>query len=180
MLHKKYLISTTLLLAAVFLFTGCATQYRVTHELEEYVNLDKGVFIEPIVDGLPADIDPDSRPSPEDLQKLVNYIGAKLYNELRAPIGTNNSSYTISGTILDYKKGSGLLRFLFGFLGNAKVTVELKLTETATGETIFAANFKQTVTNWEESGDKMFERVASDFAKAIKKRLKNLREQEES
>ena len=183
MLRKKYQISLCLLLAVVFLLTGCVTHYRVTHELETYVNLDEGVFIEPIVDGLPADTDPDKRPSPADLQKLVYHIGAKLCDELRTPIrdvGENKSIYTVSGTVLSYKKGSGFLRFMFGFLGHAKVTVDLKLTETATGETLFAANFQQTVSDWAESGDKMFERVAKDFAKAIKKQLKKLEQQEVS
>ena len=97
-----------------------------------------------------------------------------------------DAQYVIEGSILQFKKGSGLVRALIGFgIGSAKVTTELKLIRRAKSpeeqdKVIFAGNFKQTVSDWLESGDKIFERVAKDFAKVLKKRMKKIQKQMDS
>ena len=100
--------------------------------------------------------------------------------------GEPDAEYIVEGSVLEFKKGSGLVRFLIGFgAGNAKVTTELRLIKRSQSpeeqdEIIFAGNFKRSVSDWTESGDKTFENVAKDFAKALQKRLKKLEKELES
>jgi N-acetylglucosamine kinase-like BadF-type ATPase len=53
----------------------------------------------------------------------------------------------------------------------------LRLQEVTTGRVVFAGNFTQTVSSWAEQGDVVYERVAKDFAKALKKRIAKLQKQ---
>jgi len=88
---------------------------------------------------------------------------------------TGKPNYEITGNILEYKRGSGAVRVLIGFgLGNAKITIEMKLRNIATGEIAFAGNFKQSVSSGYESGLEMYRRVAKDFAKELSNQQKKL------
>ena len=90
----------------------------------------------------------------------------------RISSGAESGDFEVTGSILDYKKGSGFLRFMFGMgIGAAKVTVSLRLKDMQQNKVIFDGNFIGAVSSGYESGDKMFENVAKSFAKAFKKQL---------
>ena len=77
-------------------------------------------------------------------------------------------AYEVRGSILEYKRGSGFLRFMIGFgAGSAKVVTELSLVDLGDGGTVFSGNFEGTVGSWGESGEAMYKRVAKDFRKAL-------------
>jgi curli biogenesis system outer membrane secretion channel CsgG len=81
----------------------------------------------------------------------------------------------VTGSILEYKKGSGWLRFFIGFgAGNAVVNTELRLVDASSGKLLFSGNFKQKVSGWGETGDATWKRIAKDFAKALEKQNKKL------
>lgn len=165
------------LLPLLLLLVGCAN-YRVTTPLEQPLSENTYWYIGDIVDALPADTELEDRPDEFVIDQLRGMIYAELVK--RATIGKmgvtpDDADLLVTGSILEYKKGSGFLRFLIGFgAGNAVVTVELKAADTKTGKTVFAGNFKQTVSSWSETGDKCFERIAKDFAKAVEKEQKKL------
>ncbi len=155
---------------------GCAT-YKVTTPLEEPLNTTATWHIGEIRDALPADMDPEDRPSESHITLLKSHLKEqlekkKLFQVAGAP---GADVFDITGSILEFKKGSGFVRFLIGFgLGNAVLTVELQLRNRFTGEVLFSGNFKQQVSSWAESGDECFKRVAKDFAKALEKQQKKL------
>jgi len=162
-----------LAIATLMLVSGCAT-YRVTHELERTIQRGS-CKVAPIADALPADLDDEDRPRVSEISNLLT----SLEEELRGTgIFTSvepfddSSRYMLNATILTFKRGSGAMRFLIGFgAGNAKVTVDLKLTERESGDVIFAGNFSQEISNWTEEGHKMYGKIASDFANALKTRV---------
>jgi len=79
------------------------------------------------------------------------------------------------GTVLEYTKGSGVVRYLIGFgAGKAAVTMELKLVSVSTGQVLFSGNFRQQVGSWTESGDECWERIAKEFAKELEKQNNKL------
>lgn len=83
--------------------------------------------------------------------------------------------YTIVGSLLEYKKGSGVARFLIGFgAGNAKTTLSLKVVDNESGSVVFAASLSETISSGMEKGDKAYERIGKNFAKALKKEMKRL------
>lgn len=166
------LITTGLILGLV----GCARNYVITHELDE-VLVDKPTFyIGEFRDELPADYAADKKPTKEDIKKFKNALEAALYKkDFSGSVSTENQDgkqYEITGAILDYKKGSGFLRFLFGYwAGGAKVTTALELRNLQTKDIIFSGNFSGFVTDWMESGDQMYKNVSKDFVKALKKAI---------
>ena len=174
MITRSRLGLATILVVLIALVCGCTPHYKITHDLVEFVNLSNGVFVRPFVDGLPNDIDPDDRPSAEALEKFRSHVIDALSERLMVH-QEHAPAYYVEGTILSYKKGSGFVRFMFGMgLGSAKVTVELKLMDSATDEELFAGNFQQTISSGFETGDDMYKRVAKDFARALDQRLSEL------
>jgi hypothetical protein len=176
---QKFLLSALvcLLLATV----GCA-KYKITHELESPIPIMNTCKIGSIVDELPAETPEHERPSWEDISTLENYLMEEFdKREIMKLLGSSaETDFEIQGSILEYKKGSGVLRFFIGFgAGNAKVLLNLKLVNMSDGATVFGGNFSGTVSSWEESGDKIFKQVSKDFTKQLEKRLKKLRKEQD-
>ncbi len=166
------------LLSATLLIVGCGAKYRVTQPLEVPLESQSICVVGEITDALPADFEPEDKPTLDHINMLRRYIEEELNNKevlQTTTIATSKARYEVTGSILDFGKGSGAARFFIGFgAGSAKLTVELTLKDIQSGEVIFAANFNQTVSSWTESGDESFKRVAKDFAKALEKNAKNL------
>lgn len=171
------IIAAALVLAAM---TGCTKRYVVTHGLDAPLPPRPNAVIGDIHDELPIDYPAEKKPTREDIDKFKNYLSEEMIkNEVFGsvvPFDTTGKLYEVTGGILDYKKGSGFLRFLFGaWAGGAKVTVRLVLKDRKTDGVVFSGNFTGNVSSWSEGGDKMFKTVASDFRKALEKQIKNLK-----
>jgi hypothetical protein len=173
-----------ILISIVFIvFIGCSKPYVITRNLDYSIEPQQSCSIGNIVDELPVDFDAEDKPTAENIMqlkiKLEEYLAKKdIYEIIR--LDFPDADFEVTGAILDYKKGSGFLRFLFGaWAGAARVTVALDLTDNYTGDIIFSGNFYGTVTQWTESGDMIFNQVALNFAKALKKELKKLAKRSE-
>jgi len=164
------------ILGSIVLFSACAHNYKVTTNLEQPVNELSICNIGEIRDELWS-LEED-KPTLEHIEKFRSYLKEELEKEgvFKSILIMNpEASYEVTGSLHDFKKGSGAVRFFVGFgAGKAKLDTSLKLIDKKTGETLFAGNFKQTVGSWMESGDEIFRRVAHDFAKELKKQIKKL------
>jgi hypothetical protein len=162
-----------LLLVALLLAPGCAKNYVITNPLGAPLPAPMKCAVGDIADGLPADMEQGKKPTAEDVQKLRRHLEEEIANRRLAEIFPSDNpaaAYEITGSVLEYKRGSGALRFIVGFgAGNAKATVGLKLIDRQTGATIYGGNFSGTVSSGLEGGDQAFRRIAKDFAKALKK-----------
>jgi len=169
-------IKLCLLLFVLFLFSGCA-QYIITQELDQPISHNSPCSIGPITDELPEDFSEEDKPTMEAIDDLKDQL-IQCLNKEEIFLGIRRelyeAHYEVTGSILDYKKGSGFLRFMFGFIGSAKITIELRLVDLSSNDVIFSGNFKAAVTSGYASGDEMYKKVARDFAKALKKGLKKL------
>lgn len=174
---KSYGFKVFLLVSlVVLLFAGCTNRYIITQELEAKFPEEATCHIGDFTDELPDDVSMEKKPTIEDIEKFRKYIYEALQKSevLKMLVKSPDNDYEIRGRILDYKKGSGFLRFIFSFLGNAKLTTALELYDNHTGRKVFAGNFTGKVSDWSVSGEKMYEIVAKDFSKALKKELKRL------
>jgi hypothetical protein len=181
-MKEKGIILCVVVLCGVLVLFGCAT-YKITHQLEKPINREGNCSIGDIKDQLPIDFEEEDKPTLEEVDKLKDYLRIELEKKgiFRAVEMLNTEAeYEVTGGILDYKKGSGIVRFfgMFG-AGNAKLTVNLRLEDRNTEEVLFAGNFFQEVSDWAESGAKTYERVGKDFAKALEKEIKKLKEGKE-
>jgi hypothetical protein len=163
------------------LAVGCAKRFVITHELDQPLVAAPICTIADIRDEFPAEFPAGKKPSIEDIGKFKGYLAEALIKDKffidAGPLGSKESHYELSGAILDYKKGSGTLRFLFGaFAGAAKVTVTLELKEVKSNAVVYSGNFTGSVTDWGTSGIKMFEQISKDFTKDLKKKNKKLLE----
>lgn len=165
-------ITIALLLVTVLLMAGCVKRYVVTthltQPLEESANTRIGTFS----DDLPIDMKAEDKPSMEDIAKFKNYIIEEINDKglLIADLDVTKPRYEVVGSIFEFKKGSGALRFFIGFgAGKAKLVAELKLVDMTTGKVLFAGNFKSETSSWSESGEKIFRQIAQDFAKELEK-----------
>lgn len=156
---------------------GCSKPYIITEELAAPFNRAASCSIGDIIDALPFNFEAAKKPTAENIEKFKGYLGEalqskKIFGEVNADLTT--AEYEVTGSILDYEKGSGFLRFLFGaWAGGSKVTVSLQLLKKGTKNVVFGGNFTGMVSSWMESGDKMFEHVAKNFAGKLNKELKN-------
>lgn len=175
-LHHKSLIVT--LIISLVLLGGCTKRYTITCDLNEHFEPTSTCVIGSIVDELPIDTEEAKKPSAEDIAKFKNYLLEEIEKEdIITLLGqdADSTDYEIKGSILDYKKGSGAVRFFIGLgLGDAKCIVNMRLVDGSTGLTVFGGNFTATVSSWAESGDKIFRQISKDFTKELKKQLKKL------
>ena len=176
---KTLLRSTMVLATFAMLLSGCA-RYQVTQPLEQSISQPAPITIGAIQDQLPPETPDKKKPTMENIEKfrtglLKQLVKQKVAMESFSAEG-DARKFEVRGSILAFKKGSGAVRFFIGFgLGDAKLTTQLELVETSTGTTVFAGNFTGQVSDWSQTtGDKMWENVAKDFAKALKKQEKNL------
>lgn len=174
-MKSVYSISLGTLLAITILFIGC-TPYVVTIPLEEAIETSSVCCIGAITDELPLDIEDEDKPTAEEIEKFKVLLQNELIKTdilVITGCGDPESRYEVTGGILEYKRGSGAVRFLIGFgLGNAKLLVTLKLVDRTSRETVFAGNFPAEVGDWLTGSDKIYNMVAKNFAKAVKKQQK--------
>jgi hypothetical protein len=162
-------------LAACLALAGCTPRFVITQELEGPLQSPGQVRIGSVTDLLPADIAEQDRPSLEDIEKFKKYLCKEIENrdhmDLLVAEG-ENADYEIRGRLLEYKKGSGFLRFVVGLgAGSARVLVELKLVNTVDDATLFCGNFEGQVNDGLDSGDRMFKLVAKDFTLELEKQI---------
>lgn len=164
--------------AVLLLIGGCSKPYKITQELREPVDPGGICNIGEIEDALPPDFEADKKPTVEHIEMFKEYLIKEL-NERNlfydARVLDPDAAYEVRGAIIDFKQGSGFIRFLglFG-AGNAHVTISLELVDSKTDEIVFGGNFKRVITSYFESGDKSFEYIAEDFAKALEKQMDDL------
>jgi PBP1b-binding outer membrane lipoprotein LpoB len=175
MISKKLLVA---ILLCPFLLSGCA-QYVITQELEQPIPNTAACAIGNVTDELPLDMDEADKPTSEDIEKLKGYLveeinKKEIFSSISAAYGSQQ--FEIRGGILEFKRGSGFVRFLglFG-AGNAYITVSLNLVDLSTGQIVFGGNFKGQVSSYMEAGQKMYQNVSKNFASALKKRIKALK-----
>ena len=177
-MNFKRAVSWILLTGIVFLLSGCSPSYVITQNLEESFPTSSICSVGYILDELPGDFPEDKKPTQEDIEKFKGFIKEALVKEELFDMIDENKAlndYEVDGRLLDYKKGSGFLRFMFGaWAGGAKVTISMKLVDKHYGTEVFAGNFTGQVTSGYEAGIEMFKRVAKDFARALKKELVKL------
>ena len=160
-------------------FVGCTKNYMILHDLEQPLGNGIRCSVGDITDELPEDFAPEDKPTIENINSFRNRLieeleKADIFDEVLY-FEPNASTYEVTGSIIDYSKGSGTLRFFIGFgAGNSKVVINLEMKEVKTGNVVFSANFTGSVSSWAEKGDKCFEQVAKSFAKQLKKRQKKL------
>lgn len=173
--------SVAIVCLSLILAQGCAT-YRVTQELERSVYRGS-CKVAPIADALPAEMDEEDRPKNSEIGQLLTTLESELRKTgiFSSVEPFNDSSlYVVKATILTFKRGSGAVRALIGFgLGDAKITVDIKLIERHTESVLFAGNFSQTISDWTEEGHKMYGKIARDFANALKTRVEDFGNPEE-
>lgn len=152
------------------LLSGCAN-YKVTQSLSRPIPAAAECRVGVIVDQLPAEIDPDDRPTEDEIGKLRSQLETELRKVELIQVASafaDSLDYEVTGGILAFRRGSGAVRFFIGFgLGDAEVLAELRLVDLATGESIFAGNFKGKVSSGMESGDQAYQQIARGFANAL-------------
>ena len=172
----------TLIIIAVglMLFTlgSCTKPYKITTELQRPLSRGLDISIGELTDELPIDFDPAKKPTTQDIDEFRSTLRIeilKILDKLPADADAVAGSYRVEGSILDYTKGSGFLRFMFGaWAGSAQVTTNLKMIDGSNGEIVFAGNFAGAVTSGWESGSEMWKRIAKNFADALKDETKRL------
>ncbi|MBK7140612.1 MAG: DUF4410 domain-containing protein [bacterium] len=174
---KTLRLSFALLILAMMLVSGCGKPYVITTDLERPLAQTSAVSMGEIKDEFPADFELAKKPTAEHIERFKTTIMTELSKaEIFSTVPSADSAfYEVQGSILDFKKGSGAVRFFIGFgLGNAKVTTALRLVDKRNNAVVYAGNFTGTVSSWAEGGDKVFDVTAKNFAKALKKRMKQL------
>jgi hypothetical protein len=159
-------------------FLISCTPYVITKPLETSIESSKSCTVGNIVDELPVDMDIEKKPTLEEIEILKTELDFQLSRqEILTIIGNDDKvDYEITGSVIEFKRGSGVARFFIGFgIGNAKLTVALRLLDRAdSSNTIFAGNFSAEVSDWTTKGDEIFKTTAKNFAKALKKEIKRI------
>jgi hypothetical protein len=157
------------------MLVSCATRYVLTKSLNKPLTPPLTCSIGPIGDGLPVDMEIEKKPTLEEVQMLKAELNNKLAEKGIFQLLSTDARYEVKGEIIEFSRGSGGMRFLFGALaGSARLVIALKLIDTSRGMVLFSGNFKSEVTDWVTSGEYMYQEVASDFAKALDKQIKKL------
>lgn len=164
-----------MLFAVILLGAGCGSKYVVTTELTREMPYISNLKMGDIVAEFPENYDPSKMPSNEAIERFKHLIMAEIAETgafKTSLTDADSVQYVITGSILDYSKGSSAARFFIGFgVGAAKVTTTLRLVDARTNEVIFAGNFTGKILDWDKEGSEVFNETAKNFAKALKKRL---------
>lgn len=175
---NRFLIVSAIIVTCL-LFMGCTKPYNVLIELEQPLKPVSRCCIGEIEDMLPLDMAEEDKPSLEEITKFRNYIAEQLVK--RDIFGfafteEQNCDYEVVGSLVEFQKGSGALRFLIGFgAGNAKMTTSLGLIDKSNDRTVFSASFSRSVSSGLESSSAMYKNIAKDFAKVLSKQMKKLK-----
>ncbi|MDH3890504.1 MAG: hypothetical protein OEV49_05420 [candidate division Zixibacteria bacterium] len=175
---NKALAGLVLILGSVLLLTGCLKNYMVTVPMEESLNPPAAMSMGNFVDQLPPDMKPEDKPTAEEIAKFKEYIITELEKKQFNTITSDETvgvQYELRAGVLDFSRGSGLMRFLFGLLGGAaRLKVHLYLVDLTSDSIVFAGHFTYQVTDWMESGDQIYKRIAKDFARELKSQTKKV------
>jgi hypothetical protein len=182
-MFKRVLI-LALVLAAALAFGGCVKPYTIITPLEQSIAQPARVTVGDITDQLPIDMAEGKKPTIEDISKFRDVLEKHLEKSDVFLLGMSDTAapaYEVRGSILEYKRGSGFMRFMFGaWAGGAKVVTHLELVDSRGHQIVFSGDFTGNVTSWAESGAAMYDRVAKEFAKQIKKQSEKLEPKEKS
>ena len=167
------------LLSVILIFgAGCSKPYTITDYLLEPIQDPATCGIEYIEVAYPIESGKEM-PSMGDMEKFRHYIWQELASKnIFAEVAHDypNPKYLVIGTILDYKKGSGAVRYLVGWgVGDAKLLVKIELIDIKKNQIAFSGQFEGKVSDWGESGDKIFRQAAQNFAKELAKNALALR-----
>jgi hypothetical protein len=156
---------------------GCSKPYTILQPLEEPIDRPATVQIGNLSDQLPLDTPDDKKPNLEDISKLRDVLQKYLLKSdvfVGADSGSTAPAYEVRGSILGFKRGSGFLRFMFGFgIGSAQLVTHLELVKKSDNRIVFSGDFQGIVVGGFQSGAAMYDRVAKDFSKEIKKQCKD-------
>ncbi len=158
----KHLRPFGLLLLAVLVVVGCSKPYTIIQPLEEPIAKPALVRFGSFVDQLPITTPDDKKPTLDDITKFkVTLLEHLLKTEVFAAPDSNSTTpvYEVRGSIVEYKRGNGFLRFMF----------HLELVRTNDSHVVFSGDFAGYVGDGLVSGSDMYKQVAKDFSKALKK-----------
>jgi len=170
------------ILLSLFLISGCAKPYRITHDLESRFEPGKTCVIGNIIDEFPVGVAEDQKPTVEEVAKFRDYLAEEVQKSEILTLcekSTEFADYRIQAAILWYVRGSGAERALIGHFGVGYATclVRLKLVDNDSGNTVFAGNFRAVVDHPFVSGNTVFRDVSKDFCKQLEQRLEKLRKE---
>jgi hypothetical protein len=175
---------TLVVLVVTFCFLLSCTNYVITTPLTTPLKSTDTCAIGIITDELPSDMDIEAKPTLEEIKMFKDELDYSLNDRgvLQMIDPSSGPAYEVTGGVLEFKRGSGVARFFIGFgVGNAKLTVALRLVDRANSDkVIFAGNFSAQVSDWTTKGDEMYKTAAKNFAKAIQKQLKKLAKESSS
>lgn len=166
------------LFAGLAVGVGCTSQYAITHPIRIDANAPLILCVAPIELALPLDTLESQKPRPEEVLQLEHFIQADLVRTgftVRDRDSGRPVPFRVEGSILEFRRGAGVVRFFVGFgLGNAKTVARLKLVEASTGRVVFAGNFTGIVSGW-SYGEDALRRVASMFARELMREMQAAR-----
>ena len=153
-------------LAALVGGAGCSRQCVITQRFNVPSDAPLILNVAPIGLALPLDTREIAKPRPEELLKLEQFIRAEL---VRASLTMTPEargrlvSYEVQGSVVAFKRGSGLVRFFGTFgLGTARTIAHLQIVELSTGQVVFAGNFAGVEAGW-RFGEEAFRQIAKMF-----------------
>ncbi len=163
---------------ALLMVLGCAKSYVVTRPLGQPLVSPIAIRVGEITDGLPTDMPQEQKPGAGDLEKFRKFLAEEIEQVKGVRIAEepgDSLGYEVRGSLLEYARGSGALRFFVGFgAGAARATTALELVDRESGRVVFSANLRGDVTAW-ETGDEMFRKIAAGFARELEKQLRSAR-----
>jgi hypothetical protein len=162
---------------AVFATIGCGPPGVVTQPLVISVPPASRCSIGEITDALPADVPDEKRPPAGDIAKFRKHLYKALQKKNLFTVNELEDSrgdLEVTGSILDYKRGSAFVRLItLGLAGKSKAVVALSLVDKNTDSVVFSVNRGWVIATAEHTGDYMFELIAKDFATALAYAIKN-------
>lgn len=154
---------------AVLVVCGCSPPYTVTDELRE--PLAPGACR---IGAITYELGPEYRdrePLPrEPLLELREHLEAALaesdlFTDVR--LWDNEAEYLVTGRIREFNDASGNLGFPgLTHIGFVSLTIDLTLQEIR-GRVLFAGEFRQRVSSRYGINEVLYERIASDFTRAV-------------
>lgn len=173
-MRSSFKILLAVFVPVLFIILSC-TPYVVTTKLEKPLDTPSNCSIGVIIDELPDGMDIENRPTLEEVDRLKDVLRGCLVEREVFSMIDSGGEYEVRGSILEFRRGSGAVRFLIGFgAGNAKMVTSLELVDLRTEKVVFGGNFDAVVASGFESGDKIYRTIADNFAKALKKQNQKL------
>jgi hypothetical protein len=154
---------------------ACAPSYQVTEELNQV--LVPGACRIGTIEYDPGVVTVGPEPLPREpihlLRQQLEFAleGTDLFTEVT--LYEDSEDYVVRGVIREFSDQSGNLNFPgFSRTGTVQVTVRLQLQDT-TGTVLFAGDFSQRVASRYGVNEIVFERLAGDFARALREQVRS-------